>query len=441
MNSSLLTTRTLSVALLCLCALGCSQSEPPEFRLNMVSMTSNELGPEYQQEIANVLSGLFGTPDKPFAHPATGLDQLKLDLSAGPAWSDERGYNHGLYRKHCVHCHGIDGDGYGPTAKILNPYPRDYRKGIFKFKSTFNAAKPTDADLERILRNGVPGTSMPSFELLPSSEVESLVEYVKYLAIKGQMETSLAAYVFDELGIDEVEDEDGNVTEQRIPFDPANDADQAEAVLDILAEVMEGWETAEENVIIPVEDQIPADDRSPEELAASIERGRELFYGTKANCIKCHGPTGLGDGQQTDYHVWNKEAKDYIQGTIDLAESLAKADPETDEEEADLDRDYEILAARQEVAETLLPPRNAIPRNLRKGIYRGGRRRIDVFHKIHAGIAGSPMPGLGGSSPGAEGTIPEADMWAIVDYVLNLPYEAPSQPQRALPVNEQPIAQ
>ena len=53
-----------------------------------------------------------------------------------------------------------------------------------------------------------------------------------------------------------------------------------------------------------------------------------------------------------------------------------------------------------EIAETLYDPRNAIPRNLRKGIYRGGRRRIDIFWKIYTGIAGTPMPGLGPASPG-----------------------------------------
>ena len=114
--------------------LGCNAADPPEFRLNMVEAVSFETAPEYQQEIADVLSALFGSPDEPFALPATGLDGQKLKQSAGPAWSDEQGYNFGLYRKHCVHCHGITGDGRGPTALFLNPYPRDYRQGVYKFK-------------------------------------------------------------------------------------------------------------------------------------------------------------------------------------------------------------------------------------------------------------------------------------------------------------------
>ena len=410
--------------------IGCGKVDPPAFRMNMVEAVSYETAPEYQQEIADVLGALFGTPDEPFALPATGLDASLLRQSAGPAWSDEEGYNFGLYRKHCVHCHGITGDGRGPTALFLNPYPRDYRPGVYKFKSTYNPAKPTDADLHRVLSNGVPGTAMPSFALLPGSEVESLVEYVKYLSYRGQMETKLIEYVFNELGEEETEDEagneilddEGNPVVRRIPFDPIQDADQREAVQELLAEVLEDWIAANDQVIVPDEDAIPADERSLEEVQASVEKGRHLFYGVKANCIKCHGPTGLGDGQQDDHDYWLTAHKKFLKSTADMSEKS-----ELDEVEAAL------LAQREEVSELLYPLRNAIPRNLRQGVYRGGRRRIDIFRRIYAGIAGTPMPGSGPASPGAKGTITEAEIWNIVDYVLSMPYEPSSQPQEVTP--------
>src|SRR5215207_2334394 len=122
---------------------GCSESEPPQFRLNMTNVVAKQIAPEHQQSIANILGAMFGTPDEPNALPETGLDIKKLKMAAGPVWSDKAGGKHGLYRRHCVHCHGISGDGRGPTAAILNPYPRDYRPGIFKFKSTYTAASPT----------------------------------------------------------------------------------------------------------------------------------------------------------------------------------------------------------------------------------------------------------------------------------------------------------
>ena len=230
----------LASALLCV---GCDKPSAPEFRLNMVEMvsTTTPTAPEYQQEIADVLGGMFGTPDEPYAVPETGLDISRLKMAAGSAWSDEKGTNHGLYRKHCVHCHGITGDGRGPTASFLNPYPRDYRQGVYKFKSTFNAARPTDDDLHRVLVNGVPGTAMPSFSLLPSSELESLVEYVKYLSIRGQLESKLISYVADDLGEDveldengeEKLDADGEPIMVRIPFNPSEDPEQREVVMEL----------------------------------------------------------------------------------------------------------------------------------------------------------------------------------------------------------------
>lgn len=412
-----------------LAAVGCNQSQPPSFHLNMVEAVNNELSPEYQQEVANVLGAMFGSPDEPHAMAETGLDQTLLAMSAGPAWSDDQGANHGLYRKHCVHCHGITGDGCGPTAQFLNPYPRDYRQGVYKFKSTFNPARPTDDDLHRVLINGVPGTAMPSFALLPSSEVESLVEYVKYLSFRGQMESKIISYVYDEVSAEEEEvldengepkvDDDGEPIYQRVPLDPESRPEQWDVIKELLAEVIEEWDAANKNIIVPDESQIPeVDDRSPEELADSIKKGRELFYGKQANCYTCHGPTGLGDGQQDDYDIWNKAHKSFL-------DSVGQNDPNDP-----------LYYDRKDVAASLYEVRNAIPRNLRKGIYRGGRRRIDVFWKIYTGIAGTPMPGLGPASPdGGTGTITEEQMWNIVDYVLSLPYEAPSQPQEKLPEN------
>jgi mono/diheme cytochrome c family protein len=347
-------------------------------------------------------------------------------MAAGPAWTDEKGANFGLYRKHCVHCHGVTGDGRGPTALFLNPYPRDYRPAVYKFKSTYNPARPTDEDLHRILVNGVPGTAMPSFSLLPAAEVESLVEYVKYLSIRGQMETALTNYVFNDLGEEEavdekgepILDEEGEPVLRLIPLDPSADADQRAVILEMLAEIVDEWNAANEQMIVPVEDEIPADERSDAEIAASVTKGRELFYGTRANCVKCHGPTGLGDGQQDDFDNWNKAHKLFL-------DSLAQAE------------DAEMASKRAEVGALLFPVRNAIPRNLRQGLYRGGNRRIDIFHRVYAGIAGTPMPGSGPASPGAQGTLTEEEMWNIVDYVLSLPYETPSRPLEALPANQE----
>ena len=194
--------------------------------------------PEHQQAIADILDAMFGTPDEPFALPETGLDLRKLKMAAGPVWSDEAGGKHGLYRRHCAHCHGISGDGHGPTALILNPYPRDYRPGVFKFKSTYNPqpSRPTTISTE-FVHDGVPGTAMPSFALLPPDEVDALVEYVKYLSMRGQMETALVNFIVDNIDYDPV-------TGEADPLDLTNDPDQREVIAGRLLadDVVAGWQ-------------------------------------------------------------------------------------------------------------------------------------------------------------------------------------------------------
>jgi mono/diheme cytochrome c family protein len=284
-----------SAVILALFAVGCGPTPPASFRLNMVEAISptaekdsiaaeQALTTDQQRQVATILTAMFGTPDAPECLPETGLDPAKLRLAAGPVRSDIVGRKNGLYREHCVHCHGITGDGLGPTAAFLNPYPRDYRPGVFKFKSTQRSDKPTHADLVRVLHNGIPGTSMPSFGLLSPVQVDALVEYVKYLSIRGETELALMRYYF------ELDDEDeGKLPETR------------EFLVDeILQPIAEKW-VAAADATIPVP-ELPADI----DLAASVAKGRELFYGDRANCVKCHGVTALGDGQANDYDDWSK---------------------------------------------------------------------------------------------------------------------------------------
>src|SRR4029079_5315536 len=168
----------LSLLLALACLSGCGQSGDARFHANLLQMVANNVSEKHQQQIADILEAMYGTPDDPFVLPETGLDLQKIRIAAGPV----KGYTQGLFRLHCVHCHGMSGDGMGPTALFLKPYPRDYREGVYKFKSTPSNYPPTHQDLMRTLEEGVNGTAMPSFKLLPQAEIEALVEYVKYLS-------------------------------------------------------------------------------------------------------------------------------------------------------------------------------------------------------------------------------------------------------------------
>ena len=86
-----------------------------------------------------------------------------------------------LYELKCVGCHGQKGDGKGPAAELLSPPPRDFTSGIYKIRTTAGKA-PSDQDLFRVITDGMPGTSMPSWAVLPEKERWNLVAYVKALA-------------------------------------------------------------------------------------------------------------------------------------------------------------------------------------------------------------------------------------------------------------------
>ncbi len=66
-----------------------------------------------------------------------------------------------VYTQNCVGCHGVKGDGNGPSAAFLTSQrPRNFTFGVFKFKHT-DGPLPTDADLLRTITRGVRGTAMP----------------------------------------------------------------------------------------------------------------------------------------------------------------------------------------------------------------------------------------------------------------------------------------
>ena len=171
------------IAVFCVLAIGllsgCEQSAEVQFRFNQVEWVRQErlyldsdqhFDERYKKEIGTILTALFGTPDEPEFHflyedeeddPARDVISLEnLKLAAGPVKSGRHGEPAGLYREHCVQCHGITGDGRGPTAMFLNPPPRDFRLGKFKFKSTPLRRPPPDEDLSNVIRHGITGTSL-----------------------------------------------------------------------------------------------------------------------------------------------------------------------------------------------------------------------------------------------------------------------------------------
>jgi mono/diheme cytochrome c family protein len=86
------------------------------------------------------------------------------------------------YQRWCARCHGANGDGRGPAAAALRfngRPPRDFRQGLFRFKSTPPGQPPSVSDVVRSVRDGLPGTAMPYFgDLLSEEEIRGVAGVV-----------------------------------------------------------------------------------------------------------------------------------------------------------------------------------------------------------------------------------------------------------------------
>ena len=376
----------------------------------VLSKETDELIREARKPIEKAVLDHFGTPHKLVAWEKLPIDfgkaETKVAGHESDGWQLLEGRN--LYMRHCLHCHGVSGDGNGPTAPYLNPPPRDYRRGEFKFTSTAVGVKARRDDIHLVLQNGIPGTSMPSFALLKANELTALVEYVRWLAMRGEFEKRLVA----ELSTDYSQ----KAVTERVKSEKRADivaaflklttgekdqpAEFAGTIKDVGDNLAGDWLAAEDeaNLIVPKHPRLlPSDDPQ------SVSRGRALYMSEKLKCYTCHGLAAKGDGTSTvDY--W----------------AIPGSSPEKKFEDRGLHDNWG----------------NAIkPRNLTLGQYRGGRRPIDLYRRIYAGIKGTQMAGFNtalrdatdekGNALNDEQVAARMDrhIWDIVNYILAVPYQ------------------
>lgn len=87
-----------------------------------------------------------------------------------------------VYEANCAVCHGSSGDGNGMAAHMLVTQPRDFRQGLFKFRSTPSGALPTDDDLMTVITSGIRWTAMVGRSDLTASERRAAMQYLKTFA-------------------------------------------------------------------------------------------------------------------------------------------------------------------------------------------------------------------------------------------------------------------
>jgi mono/diheme cytochrome c family protein len=108
---------------------------------------------------------------------------ISPDLFRGYVFSqDDRSSGRRVYEAYCIGCHGENGLGDGAAATFLNPTPRNFVNGQYKFFHFSEAGPlPSDESLRITIRNGIPGSAMPAFPLLTDQEVRDVTVYVKSL--------------------------------------------------------------------------------------------------------------------------------------------------------------------------------------------------------------------------------------------------------------------
>jgi mono/diheme cytochrome c family protein len=192
--------------------------------------------------------------------------------------------------------------------------------------------------------------------------------------------------------------------------DPESFEEQWEVIVETTERVVRDWQEAEG--VVPEVPPLPegfllvgrGSGEEPYEptqaesaqIEASVAHGQELFRGNIASCAFCHGPNALGDGQQNNYDDWTRDW-------------TAQAGLNPADEEA-LEPMLELGA---------LKPRIILPRNLRRGLFRGGGDPETLYRRIVYGIEGTPMPAAPMKPDNPQG-LTEQDVWDIVNYLLSL---------------------
>jgi mono/diheme cytochrome c family protein len=217
-----------------------------------------KLSKDEREKLAAVLDAMFGTPAAPrIPGDALGLVPEKLALGAG------------IHKAKCAQCHGMAGDGRGPTGAWVYPHPRDFRSAKFKYVST-STGTPTRDDLVAMVKVGIAGNSMPGFAMLPPEQLDAVVGYTLYLTLRGKVELELLSAVMGEEGLTEPTEEFAKAA---------------------LVRTVARFAEAEAKVVRPTVPPLEAKDGDADaEYDARVRNGFASF--AKAGCASCHKDYG-----------------------------------------------------------------------------------------------------------------------------------------------------
>lgn len=118
------------------------------------------------------------TPGRFVAILAVTLLLPVVSLAAGDAAKGKT-----LFETNCASCHGTTGEGNGPVGAALQPPPRNFTKGVFKFDTDKDGKTGTDADLKNVITQGAAAFGgsplMAPWPAFSDDDIANLIAYIR----------------------------------------------------------------------------------------------------------------------------------------------------------------------------------------------------------------------------------------------------------------------
>jgi mono/diheme cytochrome c family protein len=106
------------------------------------------------------------------------------DVATGPTSTKTQDGSQ-LFAAYCITCHGTSGAGDGPMAATIEPKPRNFQAGDFKFDTDGDGKTGTEKDLTNVIQNGAAryGGSplMTPFSTFSAPQIQALARHVQSL--------------------------------------------------------------------------------------------------------------------------------------------------------------------------------------------------------------------------------------------------------------------
>jgi len=104
--------------------------------------------------------------------------EAPMTLGGEEVSADVLNFGELVYMQRCRGCHGQHGEGDGPYGSAMDPRPADLTRGVYRH---LEGERPSDAELERVITEGIDGTGMTAIDL-EGEPLNAVIQYIKTLA-------------------------------------------------------------------------------------------------------------------------------------------------------------------------------------------------------------------------------------------------------------------